>query len=117
MDAVRLTVLVAVHRNVSRGVEAAPAVDVQPARLFELVLGVLGRLAAERPVALVVEDLHWGDRDTRDLLAFLVRALRGVPVLLVATYRSDELQRGHDAVQRENLGRRFASSPRPDPLG
>ncbi|HVV57838.1 MAG TPA: AAA family ATPase, partial [Gaiellaceae bacterium] len=75
--------------------DGSPAVDVQPARLFELVLGVLGRLAAERPVALVVEDLHWGDRDTRDLLAFLVRALRDVRVLLVATYRSDELQRGH----------------------
>jgi ATP/maltotriose-dependent transcriptional regulator MalT len=76
-------------------VDGTPAVDVQPARLFELVLGVLGRLAADRPVALVVEDLHWGDRDTRDLLAFLVRALRDVRVLLVATYRSDELQRGH----------------------
>jgi DNA-binding CsgD family transcriptional regulator/tetratricopeptide (TPR) repeat protein len=56
---------------------------------------MLGRLAAERPVALLVEDLHWADEGTRDLVAFLVRALRDVRVLLVVTYRSDELQRGH----------------------
>jgi tetratricopeptide (TPR) repeat protein len=39
---------------------------------------------------LVVEDLHWADQSTRDLLAFLVRNLRRNRVLLVATYRSDE---------------------------
>ena len=64
-------------------------------RLFELVLGVVGRLAAERPLLLVIEDLHWADRSTLDLVAFLVRTLRAAPVLLVATYRSDELHRRH----------------------
>ena len=44
---------------------------------------------------LVLEDLHWSDRSTRDLLAFLVRNLRAERLLLVATYRSDELYRGH----------------------
>ena len=44
---------------------------------------------------LVVEDLHWADRSTRDLLAFLVRNLRHGRLLLVATYRSDELHRRH----------------------
>jgi DNA-binding CsgD family transcriptional regulator/tetratricopeptide (TPR) repeat protein len=39
---------------------------------------------------LVVEDLHWADQSTRDLLAFLVRNLRRNRVLLVGTYRSDE---------------------------
>ena len=39
---------------------------------------------------LVVEDLHWADRSTRDLLAFLVRNLRRERVLLVVTYRNDE---------------------------
>jgi predicted ATPase len=50
-----------------------------PMRLFELVLGVLHRLA-ERAVVLVVvvvEDLHWADQSTRDLVGFLVRNLRG----------------------------------------
>ncbi|HYO41830.1 MAG TPA: AAA family ATPase [Candidatus Limnocylindrales bacterium] len=64
-------------------------------RLFELLLGVLERLAARAPVVFVVEDLHWSDQSTRDLLAFLVRNLRDAPVLLVLTYRSDELHRRH----------------------
>jgi DNA-binding CsgD family transcriptional regulator/tetratricopeptide (TPR) repeat protein len=64
-------------------------------RLFELLLGFLERLAARSPVVFIVEDLHWSDRSTRDLLAFLVRNLRDTPVMLVFTYRSDELHRRH----------------------
>src|SRR5829696_377000 len=65
-----------------------------PTRLFELLLGVLHRLAEGAPLLLVVEDLHWADQSTRDLLGFLVRNLRG-GVALVLTYRSDELHRRH----------------------
>jgi ATP/maltotriose-dependent transcriptional regulator MalT len=65
-----------------------------PTRLFELLLGVLHRLAERGPVLLVVEDLHWADQSTRDLVGFLVRNLRG-GVALVLTYRSDELYRRH----------------------
>jgi DNA-binding CsgD family transcriptional regulator/tetratricopeptide (TPR) repeat protein len=64
-------------------------------QLVELVLGVVERLAAKRPLMLVLEDLHWADGATLELMAFLVRALRGVGVLLVGTYRSDELHRRH----------------------
>jgi DNA-binding CsgD family transcriptional regulator/tetratricopeptide (TPR) repeat protein len=64
-------------------------------RLFELLLGLLERLSEERPALLVVEDLHWADRSTRDLLAFLHRNLRHGRLLLVMTYRSDELHRRH----------------------
>jgi DNA-binding CsgD family transcriptional regulator/tetratricopeptide (TPR) repeat protein len=60
------------------------------ARLFELLLGLLGRLSEQAPLVLVVEDLHWADRSTRDLLAFLVRNLRRERVLVVVTYRDDE---------------------------
>jgi DNA-binding CsgD family transcriptional regulator/tetratricopeptide (TPR) repeat protein len=60
------------------------------ARLFELVLGLLGRLGERAPLLLVVEDLHWADRSTRDLLAFLIRNLHRERVLLIVTYRSDE---------------------------
>jgi predicted ATPase len=74
---------------------SATRAELQPARLYELVLGMLGRLAEDTPLALVVEDLHWADGLTLDLVAFLVRALRDVRVLVVATYRSDELHRGH----------------------
>lgn len=66
------------------------------ARLFELVLTLLEGLATRSPVVLVIEDAHWADRSTRDLLAFLVRSLgAGTPLLLIVTYRSDELHRDH----------------------
>ena len=75
---------------------ADPAADgVQVAQLLELVLGLLGRLSARRPLLLVLEDLHWSDQSTRELVAFLIRSLRGVRVVLLATYRSDELNRRH----------------------
>ena len=69
--------------------------DIQKAQLLELVLGLLDRLSAWQPVMFVIEDLHWADQSTLDLTAFLVRSLRGVRVLLVTTYRSDELHRRH----------------------
>jgi DNA-binding CsgD family transcriptional regulator len=65
-------------------------------RMFEQVLALLERLAAAGPVVLIIEDAHWSDRSTRDLLAFLVanqHVLRGV--LVVVTFRSDDLRRGH----------------------
>jgi DNA-binding CsgD family transcriptional regulator/tetratricopeptide (TPR) repeat protein len=66
------------------------------ARLFEQVLALLERLADGGPVALVIEDAHWADRSTRDLLAFLVSRQPVLDrVLIVVTYRSDELHRTH----------------------
>jgi len=76
------------------GPQVEPVGTLPPGRLFELLLGVLHRLAERRPVVLVAEDVHWADRSTRDLLGFLVRNLRG-GVALVLTYRSDELHRRH----------------------
>ena len=64
-------------------------------RLFELLLGVVQRLASTAPLLWVLEDLHWADRSTRDLLAYLATYLRAQPVLLVPTFRSDELHRLH----------------------
>jgi ATP/maltotriose-dependent transcriptional regulator MalT len=63
--------------------------------LFELLLGLVQRLAARAPLLWVVEDLHWADRSTRDLLAYLATYLRAHPVLLMLTFRSDELDRLH----------------------
>jgi predicted ATPase len=75
---------------------AKPAADgVQVSQLLELVLGLLGRLSDRRPLLLVLEDLHWSDHSTRELVSFLIRSLRGVRVVLLATYRSDELNRRH----------------------
>ena len=64
-------------------------------RLFEGFLTMLARLGEDHPVLLAIEDLHWADRSTRDLLAFVVRHLRTERTLVVGTYRSDELHRRH----------------------
>ncbi|MDV9174337.1 AAA family ATPase, partial [Streptomyces sp. W16] len=67
--------------------------DVLPARrhLFERVLASLSDLSARSPLVLVLEDLHWADESTRDLLAFLAVRLRGQRVLVVATVREEDL--------------------------
>lgn len=64
-------------------------------RLYDVVTTLLERVAAERPLVVVVEDLQWADAPTRDLLRFMVRAVGEVGLLAVATYRTDELHRGH----------------------
>ena len=88
------------------------------ARLFEQVLALLEHLAESGPVVLVVEDMHWADRSSRDLLAFLIRNQPSADgVLTLVTYRSDDLHRVHplrallaelgriDWVTRMDLGR------------
>ncbi|HVL52827.1 MAG TPA: AAA family ATPase, partial [Vitreimonas sp.] len=77
---------------------AAPdttAGSVGQARLFERVLQLVGRLAEDRSLLLVVEDVHWIDRGTRDLLTFLVRNLTGERILAVLTVRTEDLPAGH----------------------
>ncbi|MEV5984998.1 AAA family ATPase [Streptomyces sp. NPDC052051] len=69
--------------------------EAAPARLVELTARLLERVAARRSVVLVLEDLHWADASTRHLLAHLVRTLRTGRLLLVASYRTDDLHRRH----------------------
>jgi DNA-binding CsgD family transcriptional regulator len=76
-------------------VEVGPGGHFTQARLFEIVLGLLVRLARRGPLALILEDLHQADRSSLDLLAFLAHALRDVPIMLVGTFRGDELHRRH----------------------
>jgi DNA-binding SARP family transcriptional activator/tetratricopeptide (TPR) repeat protein len=84
-------------------------------RLFEAVAALLSRAAAERPLLLVVEDLHWAGRPTLLLLRHVVRRLHGQPLLVLITMRDEEanlvadparlladLAREH-AVERVNL--------------
>lgn len=75
---------------------SSDAVDpMAQSRLFEGLLGLLGRAGHEAPVVLVIEDLHWADPSTRGFLSFLLRNIRRERLLLVATYRTDELHRRH----------------------
>jgi DNA-binding CsgD family transcriptional regulator len=64
-------------------------------RVFEAVLGFFARLAARGPVVLIVEDVHWADASTRDLLGFLARNINEDRILIVATYRADEISPRH----------------------
>jgi DNA-binding CsgD family transcriptional regulator/tetratricopeptide (TPR) repeat protein len=74
---------------------AAGQSDHSQSKLFELTLGLVRRLSTDAPLVLIVEDIHWADRSTLDLLAFLVRNLRHEAVVLIATCRTDELPRRH----------------------
>ena len=80
----------------TEGVEPmAPGNPLGQARLFELLLTVVERLVARRPLVLVVEDLHWADRSTLDLVSLMASNTRHLPVLLIATYRRDDVPRRH----------------------
>ncbi|KJK35422.1 regulatory protein [Streptomyces variegatus] len=65
------------------------------ARLFELTARLLERVAAEHTVVLALEDLHWADASTRHLLSYLFRTLRTGRLVVLATYRSDDIHRRH----------------------
>lgn len=73
-------------------------------RTIQLLIDIVEHLAALRPVMIVVEDLHWADPTTVELLRRLVVRIRTVPVLLVMTART-EFSSTFDAVQRIDLGR------------
>jgi DNA-binding CsgD family transcriptional regulator/tetratricopeptide (TPR) repeat protein len=65
------------------------------ARIFEGLLALLRCLGDAIPVVLIVEDLHWADDSTRDVLSFLARNARTERLAVVGTYRTDELNRRH----------------------
>jgi len=73
--------------------EDAAAGDMLAARrrLFERVLALLSELSAQSPLLLVLEDMHWADESSRQLLAFLAVRLREQRVLVVATVRDEGL--------------------------
>ena len=64
-------------------------------RLFESIVSLLALPARDRTVLLVIEDVHWADASTRELLDYLARRLTDLPSLIVVTYRTDELHRRH----------------------
>jgi len=69
--------------------------DVGQLQLFDALFAVLGEASLQQPVVVVVEDLHWADRSSRDLLSFLLARLSRQRLLLVGTLRSDDLHRRH----------------------
>src|SRR5829696_4912790 len=92
----------------------------QRRQMFGAVVTVVRRLAAEGPVLMIVDDLHWADRSSLLLARHVAREPRLGPVLMVATFRDSELQPGHplpelldvlDAAVRGALLAEVASTP------
>ena len=77
------------------GPGALPVAEVERYRVHVAFAEQIAEAARERPLVVVIEDLHWGDEATFELVPYLARKLKDEPVLLVATYRSDELHRLH----------------------
>ncbi len=78
-----------------RAVDLPPTSDLDSmaqARLFELVVGVLERVASSGALVLVIDDVQWADRSTRDLVGFVVRALREVRALVILTARTEGIR-------------------------
>ncbi len=84
--------LVPEFRPAAPGAPPAPPLtpDAQRSRLFDAYTFFLDGLAAERPTLLIVDDLHWADESSLDLLLYLARRLTRRRVLIAATCRMDE---------------------------
>jgi ATP/maltotriose-dependent transcriptional regulator MalT len=64
-------------------------------RLFESLVELLHLLSTHRPLVIVLEDMHWADRSTRAFVSFLARNLTDERIMLLLSFRSDELHRRH----------------------
>ncbi len=60
-------------------------------RTFERVVWLLAELAGQAPLVIILEDLHWADESSQELLAFLAVRLHDLPVLVVVTLREEDL--------------------------
>ncbi|MCH8909878.1 MAG: AAA family ATPase [Chloroflexi bacterium] len=84
-------------RDVLPDLQPAPEVEPEQARfrLFDSVTSFLGEVAATQPMVVVLDDLHWADQSTLDLLQFVARDISSTSMLLVGGYRDMELSRRH----------------------
>jgi hypothetical protein len=62
---------------------------------YDLATGLLRALRSAKPTVVVLEDMHWADEATLDVLRLLSRRLEQAAVLLVVSYRDDQLGRSH----------------------
>jgi predicted ATPase len=74
-------------------------------RLFQAILHLLFEMADERGIVLCMDDLHWGDTGSVQLLHYLARQLQGHRICLVAAYRPEEVQETSEAPFGETLRR------------
>jgi ATP/maltotriose-dependent transcriptional regulator MalT len=69
--------------------------EAEQVRVFEALLALFDAMSEQQGLLLVIEDLHWADSSTRGFVRFLARTLCTERILVVCTYRSDELHRRH----------------------
>src|SRR5262249_5104356 len=76
-------------------------------RMLREMSEALEVITGDQPLMLVLEDLHWSDSSTIDLISYLARQRQAAQLMLIATYRSVELLSGHplNAVKRELLAK------------
>jgi DNA-binding CsgD family transcriptional regulator len=67
--------------------------------LFEMARDFLAEVTVARPLVIILEDLHWSDPASLDLLRYLARQLDGHRLLVLATYRDDEVTRHNPLFQ------------------
>ncbi len=102
-DIERLDEIVGHHRRDLSGLlpelsdiaEAAASLDGDIDRLFDAIAVILTEASRRRPNAILIEDIHWADAATRDLLSSLVNRLGTARTLLVITERTGATDRGH----------------------
>ena len=94
--------------QLGEGLPATHAGDAGQAklRLFESVVRLVELWARDRGLLRVLDDLHWADSSTRELLDYAARRLPQNRVMLLATYRSDELDRRHPLTRTAQVWRR-----------
>ncbi len=73
--------------QVPQGLQAA-----SPERMKREIMGFIEATARARPFVIFLEDLHWADASTVDLLAYLGSRLDSMPLLVIATYRLTEMR-------------------------
>jgi len=99
------------------GTSADSSIERDRERPFELIFAVLERLAAEEPMLLVLEDVHWADQTSLELLHHLAHRAPSLRMLILATYRSDELHAAHPlrrllgSMARDRVGEEMRISP------
>jgi DNA-binding CsgD family transcriptional regulator len=68
--------------------------DQQKRRLHQSLVDLIVHIAQDRPLVLIIEDIHWCDEASLEFLAFMTRHLESLPIVLILTYRSDEIRPG-----------------------
>jgi len=86
-------------RDLTDAVGPRLAQALQSGERDQVMDALLAELRQPPPSALVIEDVHWADEATVDTLRFLVRRIAQLPVVLLLTYRDDELSRDQPLTQ------------------